>query len=105
MTPFDISECLNGGCHIGDVAGRTAYTPEERLLLAVVLQAVLDALEPTEEGKAARAFLQDPDVQSLTQVLWGVRTSGLFDRRQAARAINAYRTSQGKRLQYQKRRQ
>lgn len=105
MTPLlDISKCLIGGCRIEDIARQTEYTPEERLLLAVVLQAVLDALKPTDEGRAARAFLQDPDVQGLTQALWGVRTSELFNRHLAVRAINAYRTGHGQKLQHRRKR-
>jgi hypothetical protein len=103
MSPLlDISKCVIRGCRIEDIAKQAGYTPEERLLLAVIVQAVLDALKPTDEGRDARAFLQDPDVQSLTQVLWGVRTSGHFDRRRAVRAINAYRTGYGQKLQHRR---
>ena len=104
MTPFDISNRLIGGCRIEDAVRRTAYLPEENLLLAVILQAVLDSFAPTEEGQDAREFLQDPDVQCLTQVLWGVRTSDLFDRRRVVRAINAYRTSYGLALRHRRKR-
>jgi hypothetical protein len=106
MTPLlDISKCSIGGRRIEDILTQTEYTPEEKLLLAVVLQAVLDALQPTQEGQDARAFLQDPEVQSLTQMVWGVRTSSLVNRRQSVRAINAYRTGRGQKLQHQRKRQ
>jgi len=104
MTPFDISKHLIGGCRVENAAGQAAYSPEQNLLLAVVLQAVVDSFAPTEEGRDARAFLQDPDVQCLTQVLWGVRTSDLCDRRRVVRAIAAYRTSHGQKLQYRRKR-
>ncbi|MBN1640365.1 MAG: hypothetical protein JXA09_03945 [Anaerolineae bacterium] len=74
-----------------------ADTPEARLILAVVLQAVADrrARSPGLRQEAC-AFLEDERVQDLTQALWGVRTSASLDARNAARAIAGYRITLGK---------
>ena len=102
MLLTDISRNLTGGYRITDVVERSEFTPEEKLLLAVVLQAILDTLRESQEGVTARTFLNDPNIQSLTQDLWGVRTSGLFDRDDAEHAISAYRASHGIKLQHRR---
>lgn len=102
MLLTDISRNPIGGYRITDVVEQSEFTPEEKLFLAVVLQAIIDALRESQERAPARAFLDDPDVQSLTQALWGVRTSGLFDRGDAELAISAYRASQGVKLQHRR---
>lgn len=104
MLLTDIATNPIRGYRITDVVERSECTPEEKLFLAVILQAIIDALRESEERAPARAFLDDPNIQSLTQDLWGVRTSGLFDHGGAELAINAYRASQGIKLQHRRRR-
>jgi hypothetical protein len=103
VVPTDVSD-LCRRYRLAEAERQDECTPEERLLLAVVLQAVLDTLKGGEGSASARAFLDDPDIQCLAQSLWGIRTSGLFDRRQAEQAISAYRVSRGQKLQHRRRR-
>ena len=100
----DVSTNPIRGCRIEDIVQRSECTPEERLFLAVVVQAVLDVFKGNDESGAARAFLDDPNVQRLTQALWGVRTSGFFDCNRAKDAVGAYRFGRGQKLKYRQRR-
>ena len=79
--------------------GRThsvAHGPEARLLLAVIVQAVLDAPRQNIHGITAREFLDDAGVQALAQLLWRTSVCSTLDRRRARRAIVSYRMSEGK---------
>ena len=100
----DVSTNPIRGGHIEDIVQRSEWTPEERLFLAIVLQAVLDVFKGDDESGAARAFLDDPNVQHLTQALWGVRTSGFFDCNRTEEAISAYRFGRGQKLKHRRRR-
>jgi hypothetical protein len=69
-----------------------ASTPEARLLLAVVLQAVADRGASAHAlQRDACAFLEDEGVQDLVELLWGTRTAARVDPRRAAREIARYR--------------
>jgi hypothetical protein len=100
----DVSANPIRGCRIEDIVQRSEWTPEERLFLAVVVQAILDVFKEDDESGAARDFLDDPNVQRLTQALWGVRTSGFFDCNRAEDAISAYRFGRGQKLKHRRKR-
>jgi hypothetical protein len=89
---------------IGDGRARLlARTPEARLLLAVVLQAVVDAGKEDGDGQTARAFLDDPQVQDLVESVWGLPVSAQFGPH-AGHAVRLYRVSEGKIVYYRHRR-
>jgi len=79
--------------------GRThsvAHGPEARLLLAVIVQAVIDAPKQNVHGMTAREFLDDAHVQALARLLWRVPVRSSLDQRRAHREIVSYRMSEGK---------
>ena len=82
---------------VGPVPARPT-SPEERILVAVIVQAITDAPKENRDGMTARAFLGDPQVHGLIDATWGVATTSRLNPGRVKAAIQAYRLREGKLL-------